>query len=88
MTAKIDNLNGFKAKAAIRKAAEDPRIEEIEGWGMDEGRVFIHLAPGFCYDSDAGSHDENQHLRSVGSASELRSVLKAIVEEKAHATQG
>ena len=40
---KISELNGFRAVAALTKAAQDPRVAEIEGNGMDEGRVMIIL---------------------------------------------
>jgi len=65
----ITDSNGFRAMAALRKAALDPRIEEIEGGGADEGRVFIHAKPGWRftrYDTISAS---------AGSAAELRTVL-------------
>jgi hypothetical protein len=46
---KITDTNGFKPVSALRKVARDPRIEEIEGHGMDEGRVFLHLVPGYRF---------------------------------------
>ncbi len=58
--------------AALEKAAVDPRVEEIEGAGMDAGRVFVHLKPGYIFRADGC------HLRSVGSAAELRETMRLI----------
>jgi len=75
MNAKITCWNGFKARKALLKAAEDPRVDEIEGEGMDEGRVFIHLKKGFWFPL------EGTHLRGVGDAKELKEVLESIEVE-------
>lgn len=74
MTASIGDTNGFKAMATLRRAAADPRVAEIEGGGMDEGRVFIHLKPGFWF----GPY-ERTHSQSVGSAANVRDALAGIV---------
>lgn len=65
--------NGFRAMKALEKAALDSRVEEIEGAGMDEGRVFIHLKKGFIFGAGEGAH-----LKSVGSKAELESTLRTI----------
>jgi hypothetical protein len=69
----FSNTNGFRAMASLKRAAEDTRIEAIEGAGMDEGRVFLHLKRGFIFSPDFA------HLKSVGSAAELKSALTQIV---------
>jgi hypothetical protein len=71
---KIDrqHTNGFRAMKALERAASDARVEEIEGAGMDEGRVFIHLARGFWFAVDGC------HSRSVGSAAELKDAMQLI----------
>lgn len=74
--AKVGFTNGFRAMATLRKAAADPRVAEIEGEGMDDGRVFVHLADGYWF-----RPPYSQQSRSVGSASELRDAL-ALIEPK------
>ena len=83
---KIGDTNGFRAMATLRKAALDPRVLEIEGGGMDDGRVFIHLIEGYCFDFDygggpIGNRPLNLHSESVGSAADVRSALSRIVKE-------
>jgi hypothetical protein len=73
---KIGDTNGFRAMAALRKAAADARVEEVEGEGMDDGRVFIHLAPGYWFGAARGTH-----TMSVGSAAELRYAMGKIEPE-------
>lgn len=73
MTAKMSDLNGFRALATLAKVAQDPRVEEIEGGGMDEGRVFIHLRPGYWFGST-----EQTHSKSVGSAADCREYMKLV----------
>ena len=72
---KITCLNGFRAVKALNKLAEDPRIDEIEGNGCDEGRVLVHFKPGWIregYDTHGGS---------VGSIEDIKYLLSGIVEE-------
>jgi hypothetical protein len=64
--------NGFRAMKTLEKISTDARIDEIEGAGMDEGRVFIHLKRGFIF------RNEGAHLMSVGSASEIRYAMSLI----------
>jgi hypothetical protein len=72
----ITNANGFRAMASLRKAAQDPRIEEIEGGGLDEGRVFVHALRGWRFrESDTISY-------SVGSAQDLRMALGFLVRDE------
>lgn len=78
--AKISNTNGFRAMATLRKAATDPRVAEIEGAGMDEGRVFIHLHEGFWFAPYRGG------THSVGSAAEIREALAMIEPQPAGST--
>jgi hypothetical protein len=65
--------NGFRAMRSLERAAQDSRVEEIEGAGMDAGRVFVHLTDGYIFQM------EGTHLRSVGSAAELRAAMADIV---------
>lgn len=69
---KIGDTNDFPDIAALRRAARDPRIREIEGGGMDDGRVFIHLASGFVFDG----YDSSS--KSVGDAAEIKHVMSLI----------
>jgi hypothetical protein len=66
--ANIGDTNGFRAMSSLIRAAEDPRIEEIEGAGLDEGRVFLHAADGFKFDGECTT-------QSVGSIKELKNAL-------------
>lgn len=61
--------NGFRAMKSLERAARDERVDEIEGAGMDEGRVFVHLKRGFYF------KNEGCHLKSVGSAVELKDAM-------------
>ena len=70
---KITYSNGFPAMKTLEKAARDPRVVEIEGNGMDEGRVFIHLRPEYVFYLSECS------CRSVGSAAEVRMTMASIV---------
>ena len=72
-TNKIGETNGFRAMASLRRAAADPRVEEIEGNGCDEGRVFVHLAKGHWFGPSEGTHSA-----TVGSAGELRDRMSRI----------
>jgi hypothetical protein len=75
---KIKDTNDFKPVSALRKAAADPRVEEIEGGGMDDGRVFIHLKKGYAF----GKGYDTTHSKSVGNAAEVTDALKAIRVEQ------
>lgn len=71
---KIKSTNGFRALAALRKVALDPRVDEIEGEGMDEGRVFVHFYSGWIHESDG------THSFSAGSAAELRDEMTSMIK--------
>jgi hypothetical protein len=72
-TMKIGYTNGFKAMAALRRAALDPRLSAIEGDGaMDEGRVFLYAADGWRFS------DYDTVGKSVGSVTEIRAALKLL----------
>jgi hypothetical protein len=71
MTALIGDTNGFKPLSALRKAAKHPAVEEIEGGGMDDGRVFLHLRDGFTFDGEGRSI-------GVGDALEVQQALASI----------
>lgn len=71
--ARIGDTNGFKAMAALKKAALDPRIEEIEGGALDEGRVLLWACDGWLFDG------YESRSKSVGSAAELRAALALLV---------
>lgn len=76
MNKKITYRNGFRAIKTLEKAALDPRIEEIEGNAMDEGRVFLHCASGYWFGPMEGTA-----CHSVGSAAEVREAM-AKIEKK------
>jgi hypothetical protein len=68
----IHETNGFRARKALERAANDPRVAEIEGGGMDPGRVFVWLAPGFwfrapyrCSGMSAGSAKDLRYLMGM-----------------------
>lgn len=77
MKSKITNSNDFKPFRSLISAANDPRVDEIEGGGMDDGRVFIHLKSGYCF----GHGYDKAHSKSVGNSSEVRKAIKDIREE-------
>ena len=52
----------------------DPRVEEIEDGGMDEGRFFIHLKPGFDWNVDI----EPRVSKSFNSRKEAIAALKNV----------
>lgn len=74
---KITNLNGFRAVSSLKRASYDERIQEIEGNGMDEGRVFIHLVAGYWFGAAEGTT-----CYSVGSVAELRYAISLIEVRK------
>lgn len=47
MSRKIGFTNEFQPESLLREIAKDKRVAEIEGEGMDPGRVFVHLVPGY-----------------------------------------
>lgn len=71
---KITNSNDFEDMKALRKAARDKRIQEIEGHGMDEGRVFLYLVPGLIF-SDYGTRS-----KSVGNAADIDFAMSLIIK--------
>lgn len=72
--AKITDDNDFPDMPALRRAARDKRVSEIEGGGMDDGRVFIHLVSGYVFDG----YDSSS--KSVGNAADVRFVMSLIVK--------
>ena len=66
----ITNSNGFRGMATLQRIARDSRIAEIEGGGMDEGRVFLHAAAGWRF------RDYGTVSKSVGSVRELRDAMR------------
>jgi len=72
MHRKITDTNGFRAMKSLKKAADDPRVDQIEGAGMDDGRVFIHCVEGYWFE-----HYETVS-KSVGSAEDVRDALAMI----------
>jgi hypothetical protein len=72
MHRKITDANGFRAMRTLTKAACDFRVDEIEGAGMDDGRVFIHLADGYWFE-----HYETVS-KGVGSAEDVRDAMAMI----------
>jgi len=75
MSALIGDTNDFKPLSVLRKAAKHPAVEEIEGCGMDNGRVFLHLRDGFTFGGEGKSI-------GVGNAQEVRDAL-ALIEVSA-----
>lgn len=72
MHRKITDANGFRAIKSLKKAADDPRVDQIEGADMDDGRVFIHCAEGYWFE-----HYET-FSKSVGSAEDVRRAMTMI----------
>lgn len=70
---KIGDTNHARYIKALIKAADDERVEEIEGGGMDEGRVFIHFKTGFWL-----GPCEATHSASVGSAADVREAMSQV----------
>lgn len=68
---KLTNANGFRPVAALRLAAKHEGIEEIEGGGMDDGRVFLHAASGWQF-GDGNDGDDVRRSVSVGDRDEVR----------------
>lgn len=75
MKAHVGYLNGFRALKALQQAINDPRIEEIEGGALDDGRVFLHARAGYVFDG------YESRTKSVGSAADVRDALKLLREE-------
>ena len=55
----------------------DKRIEEIEDWGLDDDRFFIHLKPGYDWGTDP---HQVTRSRSFGSRQEAIKWLKEWVK--------
>ena len=72
---KLKHDNGFKPLHELRMAAKDERVDEIEGHGMDDGRVFIHLLPEYKF-------PDGSSLKSVGNVKELTAVMLSIDRRK------
>jgi hypothetical protein len=70
------DLNGFRAVAALTKAVADPRVECVEGEGLDPGRVFIHLRPGFAFANNG--NQPGTRTQSVGTAADVQAALRMI----------
>lgn len=75
---KITCLNGFRAVKTLNKIAEDPRIDEIEGNGCDDGRVLIHFKPGWVregYDTSGGG---------VSTVEDIKWLMKQMVRDSSN----
>lgn len=72
--AQITDHNDFSDMKALRRAARDPRVREIEGGGLDDGRVFLHLKSGYVF----GGYQSAS--KSVGDAREIEDALSIIVK--------
>lgn len=70
--AKIGDTNDFPDMKSLRNVARDKRVREIEGGGMDDGRVFIHLVSGYVFDG----YDSSS--KSVGSTSDINHAMSLI----------
>lgn len=79
MHKKITYRNGFRAIKALDKVAADPRVEEIEGNGMDDGRVFIHLVDGLWF-----GPMECTTCKSVGNIEEIKYAMSLIEKKPAN----
>jgi hypothetical protein len=79
--AKITYRNGFRAIKSLIRAAEDPRVAEIEGNGMDEGRVFISLVRGYRFTNWSDAPYDHTLSRSVGNAADVRDAMSMIISE-------
>lgn len=73
---KITDANDSPDMKALRKAARDPRVREIEGTDMDEGRVGIYLMPGYWFRLPYGVTG-----KSVGDAEQIAYVM-SLIERK------
>jgi hypothetical protein len=65
---------------AMIMLVSDPRVDEVENEGMDEGRWFVHLVDGYCT-AETRQHTDNmrEHSFSVGGAVEGLKRLKTVV---------
>jgi len=66
-------MNGFRAVAALRRVAADPRVACVEGEGLDPGRVFIHLRPEYWFGPAIRGRS-----KSVGSAAEIAAAMAKV----------
>lgn len=64
----IERLSRFQ----VAKIKADPRVDDVEAEGMDEGRFFVHLKPGFDWRTDP------QEIRRTCSFGAYRDVVKAL----------
>ena len=74
MNPKITDTNGFRALKALEKAAALDAVDEIEGNGMEPGRVFIHLRAPYRFWQEG-------RTRSVGCAADVASAIEDIEVE-------
>ena len=85
MTKGITDSNEFQPLAALRKAANHPAVAEIEGGGMDAGRVFIHLKSGWIFDGyDALSASVGVNLESEGASMTRAEIARENREQLAY----
>ena len=70
--AKIRDVNEFPDVKALQRATKHEGILEIDGAGMDEGRVFLTAKDGWAFDRQHGVTE----VVSVGSASDVTEALK------------
>ena len=77
--AKITYRNGFRAIKSLLKVAADPRVEEIEGHGMDDGRVFLFLGPNWVFNDDPTVPTNNHRSKSVGNAAEIKYAMSIVI---------
>lgn len=81
----ITNANGFEPIAALRKAATHPAVDEIEGGGCDDGRVFIHLKDGWMFEGyDSASASVGVDLDSEGATMKYAEISRENRENLAY----
>lgn len=51
-------------------------VEDVENEGMDEGRFFVHLKPGYEYPAPYSG----QRTKSFGGVREAREMLRRVVK--------
>jgi hypothetical protein len=65
--------NRTRNSVAFKKLLKHPLVEECEGEGMDEGRFFVHLVPGYI-------HPDGTHSFSVSGAAEALKGLREVTK--------
>jgi hypothetical protein len=63
------------SQSIVRALKADRRVEDVEDEGMDEGRFFVHLRPGFDWGTDPF---EAIRTKSFGSFAEAHRALKRV----------